>query len=148
MFSPVMARDRLVYPFLRNNAVRVLGRVLVRPAHFTGQYADGWIGPVFRRDIEIPPAATRLTATLVFHPQPGHQQVTIELWCDGKRRDQGTVTADSFTTLQAAVDDKRGKRVSVEIRSSSFFCPKLVLGGEDGRELSVILSSLAVEAEA
>ena len=91
MFSPAMARDRLVYPFIRNNAVRVLGRVLVRPAHFTGQYGDGWIGPVFRRDVEIPPAATKLTATLVFHPQPGHQQVPIELWCDGKRRDQGLV---------------------------------------------------------
>jgi glycosyltransferase involved in cell wall biosynthesis len=142
--SPVMARDRLLYPFVRNNAVRILGRVLVRPARFTDQYPDGWIGPVFRRALEVPAGAQRLCATLAFHPQPGHGRVTVELLCDGKVQERVSLEGDTVFALKAPVRSG-ASRMAVEIRSSSHFNPSVVFGGEDRRELALVLSALAFE---
>ncbi|QJR16494.1 glycosyltransferase family 2 protein [Usitatibacter palustris] len=143
--SPVMARDRLLYPFFRNNATRVLRRVLVQPRRFTGQYHDGWIGPVFRQDLEIPVDVSHVHANIAFRPQPGYTWVMVELLCNGQRCDQQTLSGHADLSLTAPVAAHRGKIVSLEIRSSASFCPKLVLGGEDGRDLSLLLGGIVVE---
>ena len=142
--SPVMARERLLVPFLRNNGVRLLSSALVRPSTFTGQYPDGWIGPVFRREIEVPANAERLRATLIFHPQPGYSNVTATLRLDGKPRGSASAAADSLFMIETPIADARGRRVALEIRSSSYFCPRIALGGEDSRELSLVLAAIEV----
>jgi glycosyltransferase involved in cell wall biosynthesis len=140
--SPTMARDRLLYPFLRNNAARVLGRVLVRPARFTGQYPDGWIGPLYRQELVVPGEASTLQVKLEFRPQPGHASVTVELRLDGKLADRASTTQHRFLRLAADVAARRGAQVALELRSSSYFCPRIALGGEDGRHLSLVLGSI------
>ena len=142
--SPSMARDRLLVAWLRKRRLSFLIRLLVRPGVFTGVYPDGWIGPRYVQALDVPAAATRLVVTLAFHPQPQHERARVELLVDGKTADAKSVEAESIVVLTADLSKSRGGRAAIEVRTDSFFVPRVVLGGDDDRQLSLALVSIQV----
>lgn len=138
--SPRMARDRLLYGWLAARGIRLFERLAVINEGFTGRYADGWIGPIYRDQVAVPEGGRRVIVTAAHHPQPTHRKIKIKLLINGTLADSKVVKEDTTFSLAADVESYRGQTVSLEIRTNSYFMPSEPHGGEDGRHLSVRLN--------
>ena len=145
--SPVMARDRLVLAWLRQAGLGFLVRRLVRPEEFSGVYGDGWIGPRFEQVVAAPAAGGEIRAELWFHPQPGYPAAKVQLRLDGRQADARRVESVETFALSARVAPGAARPVRVEVLTDAYFVPKIALGGEDGRRLSLKLVSLRVPGD-
>lgn len=139
MFSPKMARDRLLYAWLGRKGLSVLERVLVRPAPFTGRYADGWIGPLYREQLAVPRGARRVVFLLEHHAQQRHQRVRSELRVNGTLADTGSLSDAGAFRLQGDVSGLNGQSASFEIRTNGYFVPREPGSAPGGRRLSLRL---------
>lgn len=136
-YSPTMARDRLLFGWLVKRRLSVLGRLVTRDSSFHGQHADGWIGPSFTTQVQVPSDARRLNCRLEHIPQPGHDRFEVQLMVEGAAVDRRLVAGPEQFTLGADVSELRGRLVSVEIRSASHFVPREVAQTPDDRSLSI-----------
>lgn len=144
--SPVMARDRLFLAWLRQRKLDFLVRMFVKPVRFEGRYPDGWIGPRYIQAVDVPADAATVVASATFHPQPGYECVTVKMLVDGVERASGSYKAATAVVLQADATSCRGRRVIVALVCDAHFVPRVALGGEDNRALSLLLG--AIEARA
>ncbi len=112
---------------------------------YTSRYADSWIGPTYREQIDVPPDGKRLVAELGYHPQRGHRKVKVRLLLNGNAVDEKKLAKESDFALSADLAAYRGSKVTVELRSDSHFVPRNALGIDDSRELSVKLHQINVE---
>jgi glycosyltransferase involved in cell wall biosynthesis len=138
--SPRMARDRLFYAWLAARGVRLFERLAVINESFTGRYADGWIGRIYRDQVSVPEDGRRVIVTAAHHPQPTHRKIKVQLFINGTLADSKVVKVDTTFSLAADVGSYRGQTVSLEIRTNSCFVPSDLHGGEDGRHLSIRLN--------
>jgi hypothetical protein len=138
--SPRMARDRLLYGWLAAKGVRLFERLAVNNEGFTGRYADGWIGPIYRDQVRVPEDGKRIVITTTHHPQPTHRKIRTQLLINSALADSKVVEEDTTFALAADVESYRGKTVSLEIRTDSYFSPSDLHGGEDRRHLSIRLN--------
>lgn len=135
--SPLMARDRLLYGWLAARGVNVFERLAVVNEGFTGRYADGWIGPIYREKISVPENGKHLIVIIHHHPQTGHTKIKVKLCINGTLVDSKMINEGAPYTFSADVEKYRNQFVMVEIRTSSYFVPKDLQGGEDNRHLSI-----------
>lgn len=145
-YSPRMAQDRLLYGWLSQKLPRLLSRVVVRDNAFHGLYNDGWIGPSFMAQVDVPPSATVLEYRMEHVPQAGHDGFDVELAVDGAVVDRRQMLAPGPFTLAADAQALRGRKVNIEIRSGSYFVPRDIMSVDDNRELSVKLSEVKILA--
>ncbi len=144
-FSPAMARDRLLYGWLAGKKVWFLEKLILKREGFTGRYADGWIGPFFREQVEIPAEGKRLIISLEHHPVGHHRKNKVELLVNGVLADsKRLIEANSFS-LVADVSACRDSKVIAEVRSSSYFVPRDLHNVDDDRHLSLRLNETRIE---
>jgi len=136
-YSPKMARDRLLYGWLAKRVPGMLGHLVSRDNAFHGQHGDGWLGPLFTIQVEVPPDADRLEYQLEHVPQVGHDRFEVQLLMDGAVVDRKHLETPGPFSLTAEVGAVRGKSVLIAIRSASSFVPREVMNVEDDRELSI-----------
>lgn len=139
VYSPRMARDRLLRAWLSARKLRLLERLLTPDEGFTGQHGDGWIGPVYRTTLQLPENATQLTCVLKHLPQGHHQSVECELRLNGKKYATAQLSAETDFLLSAKLDKVRRPSCEIEIRCSGYFVPRDVHNTPDDRKLSVQL---------
>lgn len=144
--SPRMARDRLLYGWLAAKGVFLFDRLAVINEGFTGRYADGWIGPVYRENIAIPKEASRLTIKATHHPQPRHKKIKVQLFVNGAQVNSKQLKGGGEFSMSADVVPFRGQEIMIEIRANSFFVPGNLHGGDDTRQLSLRLNETAISA--
>lgn len=138
-YSPKMARDRLLYAWLARRGLNLLGGVVTRDTSFHGQHADGWIGPSYTAQVQIPINAEHLEYKLEYVLQQGCGQFEVHLILNGAIVDRKVLDAPAPFTLKADVSAVRGQMVAIEISSSSYFVPREVMQVEDDRQLSIKL---------
>lgn len=136
-YSPRMARDRLLYGWFARRWLNVLGLVVTRDTSFRGQHADGWIGPSYTAQVQIPANAGHLEYQLEHAPQQGHDQFEVCLIVDGVIMDRKLLEAPGPFVLTADVGAMQGRTAAIEISSASYFVPRDVLQLEDDRQLSI-----------
>jgi glycosyltransferase involved in cell wall biosynthesis len=147
--SPHVAYHRFAVPAMRRLGVAGLDRRVISRVGggFTGRYADGWIGPVYRTTIEVPPDATRLRLQFEHYPQAAgrHAALEVTLIVDGRRLASRRVVGREDFSLEADVTPWRGRSCRYEVESAEYFIPRVLTGVPDGRRLSVILRDQCVE---
>ncbi len=143
-YSPKMARDRLLYGWLARRRLNVLGRVVARDTSFHGQHADGWIGPSYTTQVQVPASAELLEYQLEHVPQKGHDHFEVHLILDGAVVDRKLLDTPGRFTLKADVSASQGRMIKIEISSASHFVPREVLQVEDDRQLSIKVNSIKV----
>lgn len=136
-YSPKMARDRLLYGWLTRRKLNVLDRMVTRDTSFHGEHADGWIGPLYTVQIQIPTNAGRLEYQLEHAPQQGHDNFEVQLMLNGTTVDHRLLERPGPFTLGADVSAIQGTTATIEIRSASFFVPREIMHVEDDRQLSL-----------
>jgi glycosyltransferase involved in cell wall biosynthesis len=144
-YSPKMARDRLLYARLAGKRFRLFEKLIVQHEGFTGRYADSWIGPVYRQQIDVPPDGKRLVVSLMHYPQRNHRKIKVELRLNGNTMDSRTLSEAGSVTLAADVSGRQGQTATFEIRSNSCFVPRDVHNVADDRRLSVVLQDERIE---
>ncbi len=146
--SPKMARDRLLVPYAGAKRIGLLQRLLHNPeGAFTGRYdADLWIGPLYRQDLTVPANACRLVLILQHSPQgKDHRTVKTSLQLNRK-----TILTRQFNepgqyAIEADIQSLQGQHCLVELRSDSFFVPRIVHNVPDDRQLSIQLMETRIE---
>ena len=118
----------------------------MRDNAFHGLYNDGWIGPSFIAQLDVPAEATTLEYHLEHVPQDGHNGFEVELVVDGAVLDRKQLDSAGPFMLTADATPLRGRKIGVEIRSASYFVPRQVMDLDDNRELSVKLSEARILA--
>lgn len=142
--SPRLAWQRLLAPRLSSPVVSLLERVLfsgqqAAPA-FTGRHGDGWIGPVFREQIEVPPNPATLQLVFEHRPPPGHPpQLEVEVALDGRTVLRHQQPAPGQFALQLPLEAWAGKRADLTLTSRPEFVPQQIDGSADARVLAVQL---------
>lgn len=136
-YSPKMARDRLLFGWLARRRLSVFGMMVARDTSFHGQHADGWIGPSYGAQLQIPADAGHLEYQLEHVPQQEHDHFEVQLMLNGAVTDRKLLETPGLFTLGADVSGLRGKTVAIEIRSASYFIPREVMQVEDDRQLSL-----------
>jgi hypothetical protein len=111
----------------------------------TGQYGDGWIGPVYRNAVRVPPRATRLILRLEHHAQGHHRRVSPALWINGALVERRRAEAGRDLSFSVDVAPLRGTVCALEIRTPEFFVPRFATGADDDRRLSLLLLEERVE---
>jgi glycosyltransferase involved in cell wall biosynthesis len=141
-YSPKMAWHRLIGAWTRGYAVHFVDRFLWTEEAPAVRHSDGWIGPHFKDSLAAPQGG-KLVAILEHSPQGPHRKVNVRLLLDGQVVAQKTVTQAG----QFALTGSSPKKASVifEIRSDSYFVPRLVHGTPDDRKLSLQLLQWYVE---
>lgn len=142
--SPRMARDRLLYGWLAARGVRVFEQLVVINEGFTGRYYDGWIGPVYREQINLPKEGKRIVISAKHYPRPKHKKIRIQLFVNGARVDSKVVKKNTTFRLVGDVSSYGGQTVSLEIKTNSYFVPGNLQGAEDCRHLSIKLDKTFV----
>ena len=143
--SPSMARDRLVYGWLAAKGVKTFERLAVNNEVYTGHYADGWVGPIYREQMSVPENGKHLIVKGTHHPQPGHRKINIQLLINGTLAKSKMIEEDAPFTWSVDVEKYRGQTVSLEIMTKSYFVPSDLHGGEDKRHLSFKLNEIAID---
>jgi glycosyltransferase involved in cell wall biosynthesis len=147
-FSPKMARDRLLRAWLADRRLGLLQRLLwTEEEEFSGLYGDGWIGPIYRMDFEVPTNARRLVLTFKHHPHGSHQTIDLSLAWDRKIVARHKATTGGDFIMTTAVEKYRGKRVGLELRSGPPFVPRLLHNTPDDRRLVVQLLETKIETD-
>ena len=142
--SPRMARDRLFYGWLTAKGVRLFERLAVINEGFTGRYADGWIGPLYREQIAVPENGEQLSVLATHHPQPTHVKICVRLCINGKQAASKRLSEAATFSLLADIKPYRGKTISIELRTNSCFSPGDQVGVEDQRRLSLFLKAIDI----
>jgi glycosyltransferase involved in cell wall biosynthesis len=142
-WSPRVACHRLMGGWMIGKKVRMLERLLVRHEAFSEQYQDGWIGPLFRKMVTVPPQASKLSVSATHHPQPTHLKIHVDLYINGFIVDSSSVKSDGQFELFADMRVLSGKTVCLEIKSSSCFVPHNLNGSGDRRVLSLVLHNIS-----
>lgn len=145
MTSPKMARDRLLYGWLSARGIGLFERFVITNEIFAGRYADGWIGPIYREQVSIPPDGGQMIVTCAHYPQPTHKKIKVQLFLNGSLADSKVLEEEATFSLVANVVSFRDQTVLLEIRTNSHFVTSDILGGEDKRKLSLILINVAIE---
>ena len=148
-YSPRMARDRLLRTWLAAYRLKFLERLfLAADEGFTGRYGDGWISPIYRAPLAVPPQAARLVLHLKHSAQGNHTAVAAVLKINHKVVSRHKVSRDGDFTLECDLSGYRGKQVQLELRSDSFFVPRDVHHTPDDRRLSLQLMNTRIELTA
>lgn len=136
-YSPRMAWHRLVGAWTSGYLVHFVDRFLWKAEVPSERYSDGWIGPYYREVLKPGPGARRIVVILQHNPQGPHKKVTVQLYVDGEEKAEQRATEAKQFGLEAPCPQKAS--VTVEIRSNSYFVPRLVHNTPDDRKLSVQL---------
>jgi glycosyltransferase involved in cell wall biosynthesis len=140
VYSPFMARDRLLRTWLTAYGLKFLQRLLFAPDEgFTGKHGDLWIGPLYRTELAVPAEARKILLTLQHTRQGSHKQVGIIMKLNGKIVAQRNVSEDGGFTLEADFERSHRPRCLLELRCDSFFVPRHVHNTPDDRKLSLQL---------
>lgn len=149
LHSPRLAWQRLLQPLADSAGLHWLERLVWRSraaetVDFTGQYGDGWIGPVYRETRLVPEEATQLRARLTHSPPPEWKvpRNRAELRIDGDLAARTEVTAAGPFELVADCSHLRGRTCLLELRVQPGFVPRLLTGAPDDRRLCAQLQSL------
>jgi len=147
--SPRLAWHRVALPFARFGHWRMLDRArLLRQygGEPIGRHGDGWIGPVYRADLQVPGAASRLVLRLQHAPPSAgvHRRVSPRLLVDGVLADRQEIRKAGQFELVADLTTKRGRPCRVEVLTPEYFVPR-VLGAPDDRKLSALLLEERIE---
>lgn len=153
--SPAMAWHRLLQPLLAGKGLHWIERLLFHPAtsgaeseEFTGRYADGWIGPVYRQILEVPANADRLLLSLQHNPQPDghHQHVRVEIRLEGRAVKTADIERGGPFELEAGLKDFRDKPCRLELSIRPYFIPSAIeSGSQDHRKLTVLLLASTIQ---
>lgn len=152
--SPAMAWSRLLQPLVAGRGLHWLELLFWRrdggsAAEFTGRHPDGWIGPLYRQQLNVPADAQRLRLQLQHNPQGGgrHREIHLEAWLNGRRRDKRTVTQAGNFEIVIPLEPERGKPCLLELRTRPYFVPSaLTEGSGDDRRLTALLIECAVQS--
>jgi glycosyltransferase involved in cell wall biosynthesis len=146
--SPSLGCNRLVLPFLDDHVIRRLNRSLFRrtrvPGRASGRFEDGWIGPNYEEQHQVPPKASDMLLQLRY-TRPKMVKTKVIFSIDGQAC--RTVEFCDFANelVRLPVADKRGQSVRLQIVSSSAFVPRHYCACGDGRVLSVVLERIDFE---
>jgi glycosyltransferase involved in cell wall biosynthesis len=146
--SPKLALNRLLWPSLLYNIFPwVEGSLLcATPSIKNAQprYADGWIGPNFVELITIPAQAKNLVLRINFlRPKP--IKTRIDFLIDGRANKRLERRRSESLEIALEVDQFRGRTVTLQILSSSFFIPSHHGTTGDHRALSMRILEQRVE---
>ncbi len=147
--SPRLAWHRLARPVTRRGGNTLGWRGPSRPRGSAPieRYSDGWIGPVFRADLEVPGTASRLVL-LLQHAPPAegfHRRVSPRLLLDGVLADRRDVSEAGEFHLIADLRPARGRSCRVEVLTPEYFVPRFLDGAPDNRKLSALLLEQRIE---
>jgi hypothetical protein len=137
--SPKLALNRLAWPILLHRLFPLVERSLLREKaslhNATAGYADGWIGPNFAKTIDVPSDAKTLVLRVDFvRPRPIKTRINFFIDCH-KLLSLTRLHSERFEVV-LAVEQFRGKTVTLQIVSSSSFTPSHHSDNEDHRRLS------------
>ncbi|WP_233862471.1 glycosyltransferase family 2 protein [Paraburkholderia adhaesiva] len=142
--SPKMARDRLVYGWLAAKGGRLFRQLAVISEGYTERYPDGWIGPVYRRYVEVPENSSQIVITATHSCQPGHRKIATRLFINGALVDSKKVQSSTTFSLGTDAAPYQGTTVMLEIRTDSYFVPSKLSEGQDNRQLSLQLNDISL----
>ena len=156
LLAPDVLADVVVLPIVRGWTRRIVpARLLVPPADpqtlvwrdFKAVHADGWVGPVLVRAIDVPEGRAQLQlrgAPWSAHFQPG---LTLAFFLDGHPLARHAVSGDSFAIHVPLAGVVPGRH-ELRIEASACVVPDRHLGNHDHRPLAYRLDALEVAAEA
>lgn len=142
LWSPRVARERLLRAWLASWKLHLLESLLAGNAGFTGKHGDGWIGPRYSDSLAVPAGAKRVAVALKHIPQGHHQKLRCILFVNGRRRAEQNVETEMEFTLQADVSPAHSP-CRLELRCDAFFIPREIHNTPDDRELSLQLVSIS-----
>lgn len=143
--SPRLGWHRFALPAAQRARVGG-GRRATAGAGPTGRYSDAWIGPVYRADVDVPEAASRLVIRLEHAPPDGaHRRIRPRLLVDGVLAAEQDVGQAGPFSLTADLTANRGRACRVEIITPEYFVPRFSGGGRDDRKLSALLVEQRIE---
>jgi glycosyltransferase involved in cell wall biosynthesis len=152
LVSPTTAWHRLIVPRLQRSGLERMRRVLFlasapRSEQFTGRYADGWIGPIYREQIDVPSQATHVVAILEHIPQGEaiHAKVSPVLKANDVELASQVVEQARQFFFKVEIDPFRGKTCTFSIETPEYFVPSSIYNNGDQRKLSIKLHSLHLE---
>lgn len=147
VYSPHMARDRLLHAWLASWKLRFLEKLLTFDEGFAGRHADGWIGPVYRTSLAVPSDARKIVVVLNHVPQKHHQTIRCVLRIN--RQKLGDLKTDKAGHLVLEGDltgAPRTPSLTIEILTDSFFIPSnLDNTSGDHRKLSLQLLTTQIQ---
>lgn len=143
-YSPRMAWYRLASPALIRLGLSSTERLLFKeknPQVFTGQYGDNWIGPVFKRYLDVPPTAEDVIIVLehVIQREKHHRTISPVLKINGQKIQKLEISENKQFHFRASVTKYRNKNILIEIETNEYFIPRIVHETTDDRKLSVLL---------
>ena len=146
--SPKLAWTRLIWPSLLDNAFPwIEGSLLSATPSLKNakpRYADGWIGPNFIESITIPAHAKNLVLRLDFlRPKP--IKTKIDFLIDGRVIRSLERRRSESLEIALEVEQFRGRTVTLQILTSSFFIPSHHGTAGDHRALSMWILEQRVE---
>jgi glycosyltransferase involved in cell wall biosynthesis len=143
--SPSLGWNRLLLPFLNDYVLsrsdHSLFRQTAMPDRASGRYADGWIGPIYEEEHQVPSFASNMLLQLRYaRPKMVKTKVTFSI--DGKPRQTKEFREAANDLVTFPIADKRGQNVRLQIISSSAFVPKHYTDCNDDRVLSLVLEKV------
>jgi glycosyltransferase involved in cell wall biosynthesis len=139
VISPRVVWHQLAAPVMTRAAAR-LGLARNGDGGSLGRYPDGWIGPVYRAELDVPADARRLTVVLQHAPPDrAHATISSRLVLNGVVADRRQVKDACQFSLIADLTSARGRQCDLQVLTSGYFVPRLVDGVADDRKLSVVL---------
>lgn len=142
--SPKMARDRLLFGWFAAKAIRIFQKLVINNDGFTGRYADGWIGPIYREQISVPEGCKKVVVSATHQPRPSHKKIKVLFYINGRRVDSKKLAKKTNFSLPVDVQAHQGQMISLEIRSNSSFSPSSLYGNDDRRQLSLQLTEVNI----
>ena len=143
--SPKLAWNRLAVQYLVYRFFPVAEALLLRskaaPEEATPRYGDAWIGSNFAEKIQIPDGARSIVLQLqFFRPRPVITKIVFLI--DGKKAKSLTKWRSGILDVNLTVKKYQGTTVTLQIRSSSSFTPRIDTNHQDHRRLSLRIRNL------
>jgi glycosyltransferase involved in cell wall biosynthesis len=144
--SPAVFWHRLFLPFIRSRlpfSIRNLRLVQTRRLQNVprGRYGDGWIGPCFTEQFEIPANAHILILTLGYE-WPCQTKNLVRILVDGAEVRRIELEKPAVLDVSLDVRDHAGTKVQLEILSEAFFRPRDYGESRDERPLCLMLKGV------
>ncbi len=142
IYSPSMATGRLISPVMDNLVFRGLKFLFKTDEGFTGIYADGWIGPLYRERMMVPEEKKKIGIEFEYNTRDSNDHLEIELLINGKSTATKQISDSGAYFMEADIMKHAGKQCDIELKSNTFFIPSMIEDSTDNRKLTMQLKNI------
>jgi glycosyltransferase involved in cell wall biosynthesis len=106
---------------------------------FYGRYADGWIGPEYRAELDLPAGTTQVAFVFEHRPHATHRRVEVDVAVEGAPPAHHVQEAAGQFFVAVTLQPGAARRARAVVRCRGEFLPARTVGGVDHRRLCLQL---------